>query len=258
MTAPNPKFSREIHEGAKGEDVLAYKRALSRARPDFYKWDQFTDFAGPYFMDAVVRWKKSVGLNKDRVFGKLAHEKMEKTHRQGHPDQWAFDVRAIYMLNDYYDTTHVSVEQRRRDAMVAAGFYWYQNKAHISYSQFRPFWLGKPPEVPSRLDCSAFYTVCSYAGGAPDPNGRGYDHQGYTGTLMSRGTRVGSHNLLKPGDAIFYGFTTSSSGAFPYGSPTHVAMYVGDGMILTMGHYPMSYTEYNYRGVNHYRHYDVG
>ncbi|HMD79799.1 MAG TPA: hypothetical protein VKE92_00740 [Anaerolineales bacterium] len=256
-TAPNPKFSREIHEGARGKDVLAYKRALSRARPDLYKWDNFTNYAGPYFIDAAVKWKKSVGLPGNRVFGKLAHEKMEKTHRKGYPDQWAFDLKAIALLNEYYSDTHTSPDDRIRQAMVAAGFYWYSKKYEIAYSQFRPFWLGKPPMMPSKTDCSGFYTLCSYAGGAPDPNGRGYDHLGYTGTLQSRGHRVGSLADLKIGDAIFYGYTTSSSGAFPYGSPTHVAMYVGKGMVLSMGHYPMAYIDYNYRGINHYRHYTV-
>ena len=257
MTAPNVKFSREIREGTRGNDVLGYKRALSRARPDLYKWDKFSDYAGPFFLDAVVKWKKDVGLPHNRVLGQLAHEKLEKTHCKDRPTEWAFDATAIALLDTYYKDTHTSPEDRVRQAMVSAGFYWYSKKWEIAYSQFRPFWLGKPPMTPSRLDCSAFYTVCSYAGGAPDPNARGYDHQGYTGTLMSTGHRVNSVNELKPGDAIFYGYTTSSSPAFPYGAPTHVAMYVGKGDVLSMGHYPMTYVPYNYRSVNHFRSYKV-
>jgi len=35
--APDVRFSREIHQGMHGKDVIAHKRALSRARPDLYQ-----------------------------------------------------------------------------------------------------------------------------------------------------------------------------------------------------------------------------
>jgi hypothetical protein len=79
---PNVKFPREIHEGVAGEDVIAHKRAISRARPDLYLWDDFTDYAGDFFMDAIVKWKKSKGLGTARVLGGRAHEVLEDTHRR--------------------------------------------------------------------------------------------------------------------------------------------------------------------------------
>ena len=58
MAAPNVIFPREIKQGMSGLDVVAHKRAISRARPDLYEWAEFTPLAGDYFMDAVVAWKK--------------------------------------------------------------------------------------------------------------------------------------------------------------------------------------------------------
>lgn len=260
-SAPNVKFPREIHQGYVGKDVTAHKRALSRARPDLYPWTTFTPLAGDYFMDAVVRWKKSRGLGTTRVLGGRAHEVLERTHRKGSTTEWAFDDLAISLAQEYYDEVTKTPEEIVRERGVQAAFFWHSHRMAISYSQYRPMALGKPTWVPSRWDCSGFATNCHFAGGAPDPNGRGYDHLGYTGTLMTRGTRVNSISSLKPLDLIFYGHSVAKPG-FNAGDPTHVAVYVGyrDGahMVISMGSYPMSYVRFDYRhDLNHYRHYNV-
>lgn len=261
MTAPNVKFPREIRQGMRGKDVIGHKRAISRARPDLYEWSAFTDLAGDFFMDAVVKWKKSKGLGTTRVLGGRTHEALERTHHKGNLDEWAFDARAIVLCHEYYQAVITTPEQRMREAIVDAGMFWYGHRWHIPYSQFRPFQLGRPLWVPSRYDCSGFVTGCYFAGGAPDPNGRGYDHLGYTGTLMSRGTRLAQNiRHCKPGDLIFYGSSRQNNDAFKFGDPTHVGMYVGyingKHMSLQMGSYPMKYIEYNYRSdINHYRSY---
>lgn len=256
--APNVRFARDITQGRSGPDVIAHKRAISRARPDFYPWHNFSPYAGEFFMEAVVRWKKSRGLGRVAKIGQIAHEVLERTHAKHKPDEWAFDPYAVKIANDYYDKITKTPEERVRERIVAAAAYWYSKRWNISYSQYRPFSLGHVPWYPSRWDCSGFVTACHYAGGAIDPNGRGYDHLGYTGTLLNRGERVASASRLKPGDLIFYGFTYRSSPAFPYGSPTHVALYAGNGMVYSMGSYPMKFTNYNYRrDLNQFRHYRV-
>lgn len=260
-TAPNVKFPREIHQGNSGKDVHAHKIAISRARPDLYPWTEFTPLAGEFFMDAVVKWKRSKGLGTTRVLGGRAHEVLERTHRKNHPTEWAFDAHAISLAQEYYDAVTKTPDEIVRERGVQAAFFWYAHKMVTAYSQYRPFSLGKPPWVSARWDCSGFATNCHFAGGAPDPNGRGYDHLGYTGTLMTRGTRVNSILSLKPLDLIFYGHSVAKPG-FNAGDPTHVAVYVGhrDGahMVISMGSYPMSYVRYDYRhDLNHYRHYNV-
>lgn len=263
MAAPNVKFPREIREGMRGKDVIGHKRAISRARPDLYEWTTFTDYAGDYFMDAVVKWKRSKGLGTTRVLGGRAHEALERTKRKGTTDEWAFDSRAIQLCEEYWKSVSTTPEERVREAIVDAGMFWYGYKWDIAYSQYRPFALGKPPWKPMRWDCSGFVTACYYAGGAPDPNGRGYDNLGYTGTLMGRGTRLPQDiRNCKPGDLIFYGSSRVSNAAFGYGDPTHVGIYVGYiggvHMTLQLGSYPMKYTRYNYRSdIHHYRRYTV-
>src|SRR5262245_15662019 len=254
MSAPNVKFPRQIREGMQGKDVKAHKRAISRARPDFYAWHDFTDYAGGKFLDAVVKWKKSRGMNNQRMIGRTAHEVLERTHAKGKPDEWAFDKAAVKLAYEYWEASQVPPEDKIRKAICDAGFFWYSHRGEIAYSQARPFQAGKPLWIPSRWDCSAYVTNCHFAGGAPDPNGRGYDHYGYTGTLMDNGVRVGSITQLKPGDLIFYGRTPSSKPGFPAGSPTHVALFVGNGMVLSNGSHPMGYYRWNYRTVNHLRH----
>jgi cell wall-associated NlpC family hydrolase len=83
----------------------------------------------------------------------------------------------------------------------------------------------RPPAVPRWEDCSSFATWLYWLADAPDPNGRGYDGFGYTGTLCRQGRRV-SILELQPGDLVFYG-----RGA-PWG---HVAIYVGGGKVVSHG-----------------------
>lgn len=258
MAAPNVRFSRDITVGCIGKDVIGHKRAISRAVPLRYPWHDFSDYAGTTFMRAVQEWKKSKNMNTLPRLGRTAHDVLERTHEKG-SQEWAFDAVAIRLCKEYYDATHVDTDAQKREKGVSAGFFWYSHRESIAYSQARPFQLGKPPWVPSRWDCSAFATNTHYAGGFPDPNGRDFDHLGYTGTLIDHGVRVGSVSQLKPLDLIFYGFSPARPG-FPAGSPTHVAVYVGvkngTHMVISNGHHPMGYYPYNYRSdINHYRHY---
>lgn len=256
-THPEVKFPREIFEGDIGKDVVAHKRAISRWNPDVYPWTDFSNIAGEFFMNAVVVFKKQHGLGAERKMGQLAHNALERAHQKYHPRGWAFDARSVELAQEYYDAVTISPEEKIRGGIKYAAFFWYMNRMVIHYSQTRPMELLKPPRIPSRWDCSAFATNCHYAGGGPDPNGRGYDRQGYTGTLMSRGSRTNLDGM-KIGDLIFYGWSGGKPG-FNRGDPTHVAVYVGNNMVISLGHYPMIYARYTYRSdLNHFRHYDVG
>lgn len=263
MTVQVP-FTREIREGMVGDDVIGHKRALSRWSSHIYPWPKdggFTPLAGTYFMDAVVKYKVQHNLGNRRVLGAKTHESMEKAvcHYE-HVGEPAFDALAIQLCADYWDAHHLSPEERMRQAIHDAGFFWYGHRSSIAYSQYRPMWLGNPPLVPPRWDCSGFVTGCYYAAKANDPNGRGYDHLGYTGTLISQGSLVVSQQNLKVGDLIYYGYSTGRPG-FNAGDPTHVALYVGQingtRMVLSHGHFPMSLYPINYRGINQMRTYSL-
>jgi peptidoglycan hydrolase-like protein with peptidoglycan-binding domain len=80
------------------------------------------------------------------------------------------------------------------------------NHAGFTYSEGgnRMEGVHKPGVTPCVCDCSAFVTYCYSWAGAPDPNGQGYDGQGYTGTLLSHGTEIPLAQVV-PGDVIVYG-----------------------------------------------------
>jgi len=250
---------REIHLDMTGLDVVSHKRAISRWNPHVYPWDGFTPVAGEYLFAAVRLFKKQHGLGTKNVIGARTHEALERTRRFGSKTEWAFDRLAIDLAEQYWNKVTKSKEDLIRERIVQAGMFWYGMRWNIAYSQYRPMALGKPPWTPTRWDCSGFYTACCFAGGAPDPNGRNFDGLGYTGTLMTRGARAISVLDLLPGDAIFYGNSSGAGPAFSRGDPTHVALYAGNGMILTLGSYPMKYVTYRYRSdINHFRHYPMG
>jgi len=253
---PNVAFCRPLVPGKKGKDVIAHKRAISRAAPDLYPWlgDKFTPFYGERFEEAVKKYQRRVGIKPaSGDIGKATHELLENKRAKNKPSEYAFDPYSRRIAAEFCE----EFVKTSREEVVDAGFYWYSKRFSIDYSQWRPYQKGVPLWFPDRWDCSGFVTVCYYAGGVNDPNGRGYDGLGYTGTLMSRGERV-SKSQMKPADLIFYGFNRTPRPGFGWGAPTHVAMYVGNDMVLSLGSSPMGHYRYDYRSdINHFRTYSI-
>ncbi len=248
---PDVAFCRTLLVGKEGKDVIAHKRALSRAAPSLYPWMTFTNYYGPRFRDAVEDWQKRKNLQVTGRIGPTTHEALEKAkNKDGEP---AFDALARKLAKDFCE----EFLETPREKIVNAARYWHLHKYEILYSQARPFPVGEPPWYPSRWDCSGFVTSCYYAGGVPDPNRRGYDGQGYTGTLIEHGKSI-SANELKPGDLVFYGKVWQPKPGFPFGAPTHVAVFVGNGMVISNGSYPMGFYPIRYRtDINQYRSYGI-
>lgn len=96
-------------------------------------------------------------------------------------------------------------DRRKRARIVAAARWGAAHQPQIHYAETRPIPLqpaGTLHALPFTTDCSGFVTVCYRAAAAPDPNGSNYDGQGFTGTLLSHGTKVAKP---KPGDVVVYG-----------------------------------------------------
>ena len=103
------------------------------------------------------------------------------------------------------------------------------NHAGFTYTEDgrRMSGVHKPGVTPCICDCSAFVTYCYSWAGAPDPNGQGYDGQGYTGTLLSHGSPITKAQAV-PGDVIVYGAGT--------GDHTALIVEAGDDpMTVSMG-----------------------
>src|SRR5262249_44580501 len=94
------------------------------------------------------------------------------------------------------------------------------NEPKIHYSQARPMThLGVPPAQGFTCDCSGHSTSAYYWAGWIDPNKRGFDGYGYTGTLCQHPKVSGPYQV---GDLGFY------STSYSWSNTTHVVTcYVG-------------------------------
>jgi cell wall-associated NlpC family hydrolase len=93
-----------------------------------------------------------------------------------------------------------------RSNIVAWAKWAAANHAKFNYTEgpLRMSGINKPGKLPVNADCSAFVTLCYNWAGAPDPNGMGYNHNGYTGTLLAHGRKIALKDV-QPGDVIVYG-----------------------------------------------------
>jgi hypothetical protein len=87
-----------------------------------------------------------------------------------------------------------------RQRIVAAARWGIANEPRIHYGEARPFPLSR--RLPLTTDCSGFVTLCYFLAGAADPNGLGYDGEGWTGTLLRH---LPEAPRLRPGDIVVWG-----------------------------------------------------
>ncbi len=202
--------------GVKGPDVGAMQRALHR-------WNQLVRPTGPTnvfggpTMIQVKKFQQAFKIPQTGWYGPATHEQLTP-----HYD----DYGCLLMRNA---KAALHPDKTTRQLAVAAAMLGYQNRAVIHYTQEMGLRMQgvtqrmRPPVFPTFADCSAFVTWCYYAAGAPDPNNRGYDGFGYTGTLFPHGTSVA---IAQPGDLVFYGAG---------GVTEHVTIAVGNGLVVSHG-----------------------
>ena len=213
MTAP-----RILRVGSRGRDVRAVQRALRKAgaRPTGSPINNVFDET----MAAEVRTFQSThGLDADGEAGDQTFTALE-------PFFDAYGRRLLAAV-----TRELASPTGIRQRIVAAADVGVRNRDAIHYTQDGRRMQGvreqrRLPRFPEFEDCSSFATWCYWVAGAPDPNGRGYDGFGFTGTQVTQGT-VSSN--ARPGDLVFYG-----GGSVP----KHVAVYVGNGRVVSHGSEP--------------------
>jgi hypothetical protein len=95
-----------------------------------------------------------------------------------------------------------------RGKIVANALWGVANTSSIHYAETRPIpALHSPKHLPLTTDCSGFATLCYKWAGAPDPNGNGYNGQGYTGTMMAHMKHIPKSEVQK-GDLVIFGRAT--------------------------------------------------
>lgn len=95
-------------------------------------------------------------------------------------------------------------ENAIRDRIVDFALWGTKNEPAIHYRQSRPFPNRNLRDLPLYTDCSGFATMACQDAGAEDPNGRGFDGYGFTGTLYGHCPKVSRENL-KVGDLLEHG-----------------------------------------------------
>jgi len=222
-------YRRQIKPGTRGRDVIAVKRALSRSGLLPWAGWGLTPIMGPLAVTALKKFQRRVKMNPDGVYGPATHAALAR-HR--HKGKQAYDSYSVFLLQTLELRT---VEDKRRDAIVAAAMFGYHRRDQIHYTQSGMRMSGVrgrliPPNFGRYEDCSSFATWCMYVanrtvGGVADPNGYGYAGWGYTGTFLDHGRPVG-YDAMKPGDMVFYGRRAI---------PAHMSVYVGQGRTVSHG-----------------------
>jgi hypothetical protein len=261
VSAPSVPRAREICEGMHGDDVVAVKRALSRA--GYLPWGKFTPVWDAGAIAAVQPFQADHGVPPGPgTYGPLTHAALTGAHAKGSDAAWAYDAHAIALM-EQFAARLAAGPSGVRGAVLAEAVRLFANRNEIDYVEVRPVQLGKPPVIPGHLDCSSFVTFCYFVAGADDPNGLGYTGYGNTTNLVAHGTSC-SQGELEAGDLVFYGSTPAASATdgLPAGSPTHVALYDGDGQVFSQGgpkrQDRMSRHPVDYRPITHCRHFDLG
>ena len=127
-------------------------------------------------------------------------------------------------------TSHAKIFERRMIYCDAGSL------AHCGSRANWPLW----PDVPRHTDCSGYVSWVLFQSGVPNPNGIGV---GTTKTLIWHGIPVPPSGPLKIGDLVFYG------------NNTHVAIYIGHGLVSSHGKNYIDIRPYGYRTVYAVRRY---
>lgn len=151
-------------------------------------------------------------------------------------DSEAHGLQAVSMnvcvgLMDKFSSNQ-TVATAKRTKMMDAAKALINKKTH--YTQDSRRWNGitnkkYPPDAPTYSDCSSavswiYWTV--FGGGSDFLNGQNWK-AGYTGTQQAHGKSI-SLSQASHGDLVMYGWQSP-------GVPEHVAMWVGNGYVVSHG-----------------------
>lgn len=217
-------FTRGLSKGSKGADVLAVERALEKLH---YLPPKSADRVyGPGTSAAVLKFQRDKKLKPATGdYGPRTHAALVRAG--------GFDAVGAATMTKVHQalTKHGGRADMRQAAMI---MFRYTSNIHYTQTARRMQIVRTGLNTPAKLeaqcrkslyeDCSSSTTGIYYIGRMPDPNGLGYNGQGYTGTQINHGRRSATAPF---GALIFY---TNSSGVV-----SHVTMSMGDGTCFSHG-----------------------
>lgn len=194
MKAESIPFVREFGPGAQGPDVLAVKRALAKAGHGAGM--ALSSLFGKAAQADLVSFKKMCRLLEDPIYTVQTHGFLAPY----------FDEYGAYLLS----REAVILESARQRGDFTSALRWMlTHKSLFNYAQTRPIPLGLTPfETSSRIttDCSGSVTLAAKWARTRDPNGLGFNGQGWTGTLLEHCRHITQGNV-RAGDLIVYGYS---------------------------------------------------
>jgi cell wall-associated NlpC family hydrolase len=233
---------RSLRAGDRGPDVQALQQGLRKALRD-KAVNNGKGVYGSLTVRDVAAFKRAWTSESDGHFaGALVWKHLEQYLGAGQR-RLLRQAQALEVARQ-----HESKEQALRGAIVAEAYWALANNGLFVYRQYRPMPASlRVKEARDEVDCSTLVTLCYKAAGAIDPNGLGYNGQGYTGSQWGRGEAIASP---QPGDVAFYGNMGN-------GIPSHEALVVDGGNVISFGHtpiskYPLHYRASDYRGSRRY------
>ncbi len=221
---------RELRpQGAKkplvGKDIVAVKRALSRAK--IIRWKPggaFTPVAGPLFYTAVKRFQRRAGLYADGVYGNATHRALGK-----HYDAYAIKLYLEAKIG-------LTGAELKRQKLRAQCLYLYsvRHRVHYTMGGSRMSIVRRGLKIGDLFRDGDLYEDCSSSirglyklAGHKDIMAFGYDKPwGFTGTMVNTGFQITPRlESLKIGDCFLTGYQ-------PW---THTWMYIGSGLAFSHG-----------------------
>lgn len=212
--APYPGVIRLKPTWTRGPAVEAYARALWRsgAAPFHVKGGPFRRAFGKGMRDDVIDFCHAYNLKHAKAKIRVDGVADEAVFRAMVP--W-FDARALSLLVAATPSNPLAKAQARFLGGAMAG-YNYRGRIHYTQGPARMYLTKRHVKDPAALanltsiweDCSSWFTWLCFMAGVADPNGRGYDGLGYTGTLAQNGRHLWladlkAHNVI--GAAYLYG-----------------------------------------------------
>lgn len=211
--ATNAPFPGVIRPGAKGVPVAVIQRTLKNKLG--YERVVPKGVWGANTTRALIDFQKRQGLSGTGNYGLKTHQKLK-----GHMSEPDRALMRTYVARQAAQKA-AAARSGKVSRIVYAATVMIGREPYIHYTQgaLRMSAVNRKqtPYSVTYGDCSSLATYLYWYAGLPDPNGRGYDGYGYTGTLAAHGHVVATHEAA-PGDLVFYGV------GFPW---SHVAVVIG-------------------------------
>lgn len=204
-----------------GPDVLAVKRAVWRGGrwqgpassfDDTYSRAFALGKGGNVIETGLAGFQRQMkiqasGSMGDETYQALRYARVPET--LPHAGEPLFDATAVELLQKAAAPPPAPSSDELRSLIAGYLRGCMANEPGWHYEQIRPMThLGRAPASGGTCDCSSHSTGAYYWAGAPDPNHRGYDGYGYTGTLVDNPRVVSPYKI---GDLALYGPSTSAT-----------------------------------------------